>query len=143
MIGLSFGLHGIQAPIFGVIAHMLAAITIGSVFCLVSALHPVLNITSTWKSVLAGGVTGLEVYAIFFMPITLYLIIPKIHVGLGVTHDSMFTADERITFSVLERHIPLIMQGSIAFHVLFGVVMGMYSSIFLSEKHNVQKKLSE
>ncbi|MDE1764819.1 MAG: hypothetical protein KGI27_00955 [Thaumarchaeota archaeon] len=33
MIGLALGLHGLQATLFGFIAHMLTAITIGAVFC--------------------------------------------------------------------------------------------------------------
>ncbi|MGI0070339.1 MAG: hypothetical protein ACREAN_08820, partial [Nitrosopumilaceae archaeon] len=63
MIGIAVGLHGISATIFGVLAHMLTAMTIGAVFCICSTLHPILHLNTVWKGILGGGVTGLEVYA--------------------------------------------------------------------------------
>ncbi|MGI0102859.1 MAG: hypothetical protein ACREA7_09745, partial [Nitrosotalea sp.] len=69
VIGLSVGLKGLSATLFGVVAHMLTAVTIGAVFCVCSTLHPIFYLNRTWKGILGGGVTGLEVYAIFFMPI--------------------------------------------------------------------------
>ena len=53
MVGLAVGLHDMPAIIFGFIAHMLTAATIGAVFCVCSTLHRVLNLTSIWKGIFA------------------------------------------------------------------------------------------
>ena len=135
MIGLSVGLHGISAIIFGFMAHMLTAVTIGAVFCIVSALHPILNITSIWKGVCAGGVTGLEVYAIFFMPITLFVILPTINSIDANASDTATTIHERQIISILKSHMDIIMIGSLVLHVLFGTIMGLFSGMILHEDY--------
>src|SRR5574340_871560 len=97
--GLAGGLHGISATIFGVLLHILTAATIGVGFSICSSLHPLLHIRRFWKAVFAGGVTGLEVYAIFFMPITLYIMIPTIDAAAS---NPAFTASELDAVAVLK-----------------------------------------
>ena len=134
MIGLAVGLHGIPAILFGSIVHMITAATIGAVFCMCSALHPALYLRSIWKGVFAGGVTGLEVYAIFFMPITLYLMIP----ALDAATSSAVSGQEYLAVSVLKAHLGTIIWGALILHVLYGIVMGFFSSTIL---HDDYKKI--
>lgn len=140
MIGLAVGLNGPTATLFGVLAHMLTAMTIGAVFCICSALHPLLHLNSTWKGALGGGVTGLEVYAIFFMPITLFIVLPAID-SISNTNHPALTDDDRSMLAALKTNMPLIMWGAMAIHVLYGTIMGIYSSVSLSEKYKIQKRL--
>jgi hypothetical protein len=134
MMGLAVGLHGMPAILFGSIVHMVTAATIGAVFCMCSALHPALYLRSMWKGIFAGGVTGLEVYAIFFMPITLYLMMP----ALDAVTSSAVSGQEYLAVSVLKAHLGIIIWGALILHVLYGAVMGFFSGMIL---HKDYKKI--
>lgn len=138
MIGLAVGLHGIPAILFGSIVHMVTAAAIGAVFCMCSVLHPALYLRSMWKGVFAGGVTGLEVYAIFFMPITLYLMIPT----LDAATSSAVSGQEYLAVSVLKAHLGTIIWGALILHVLYGAVMGFFSGMILHEDYKKIPKKS-
>lgn len=138
MIGLAVGLHGIPAILFGSVVHMVTAATIGAVFCMCSMLHPALYLRSMWKGIFAGGVTGLEVYAIFFMPITLYLMIPALNAATG----SAMSGQEYLAVSVLKAHLVTIIWGALILHVLYGAVMGFFSGIILHEDYKKIPKKS-
>ena len=138
MIGLAVGLHGIPAILFGSIVHMVTAASIGAVFCMCSVLHPALYLRGIWKGVFAGGVTGLEVYAIFFMPITLYLMIP----ALDAATSSAVYGQEYLAVSVLKAHLGTIIWGALILHVLYGAVMGFFSGMILHEDYKKIPKKS-
>ena len=138
MIGLAVGLHGIPAILFGSAVHMVTAATIGAVFCMCSVLHPALYLRSIWKGVFAGGVTGLEVYAIFFMPITLYLMIP----ALNAATSSAVSGQEYLAVSVLKAHLGTIIWGALILHVLYGAVMGFFSGLMLHEDYKKMPRKS-
>ena len=141
MIGVSVGLHGTPAIVFGFIAHMLTAATIGTVFCVCSTLHRVLNLTSLRKGIFAGGITGLEVYAIFFMPITLFLMIPSI--DSTIVNSSTSTIQEQVTASVLKANLASIMWGALVLHVFYGSVMGVFSAMMVYEDYKSPTKKIE
>ncbi len=141
MIGLAVGLIGLPATLFGVVAHMLTAMTIGAVFCLCSTLHPMLYLDKAWKGALGGGVTGLEVYAIFFMPITLFVVLPAINSISSNTNFTGLTDNDRYMLTTLKANMSLIMWGAMIFHIMYGTIMGIYSSMILSEKFQIQKRL--
>lgn len=137
MVGLAAGLHGIPAVVFGIAVHMGTAAVIGALFCICSTLHPALYLRSIWKGAFAGGVTGLEVYAIFFMPMTLYLMIPM----LDATTISAASAQEFLAVSALKAHLGTIIWGALILHVIYGVVMGFFSGIMLREDYRkIQRK---
>ena len=140
MLGITVGLHGMPAILFGFMAHMLTAATIGAVFCVCSTLHRVLHLTSIWKGIFAGGVTGLEVYVIFFMPITLFLMMPTIDTTIIDGSKSVVTAQERMAAVVLKENIDLIMWGALMLHVLYGSIMGLFSGMILYEDYKIPKK---
>jgi hypothetical protein len=131
MVGLAVGLHGMPAILFGAMAHMLTAATIGAVFCMCSALHPALYLRSIKKGIFAGGITGLEVYAIFFMPITLYVMIPTIDTATS----SVVSGQEYLAVSTLKAHLGTIIWGSLILHVIYGAVMGFFSGMILHEDY--------
>ena len=138
MVGMAVGLQGLSAVAFGFIAHMLAAALIGATFCICSILHKMLRISGVAKGIIAGAVTGIEVYAIFFMPITIYVMMPMVadHAsGLYVT-----TADDMQIAKTLVQASDTILWGSLVLHVLFGAVMGLFSSILLYEDYTMKQK---
>lgn len=82
MIGFPIGLEGISATLFGMTSHMATAALIGAVFCICSGLHQRLELNNTTKGMFAGGTTGIVVYFVFFIPITLLVIQPLIEQGM-------------------------------------------------------------
>ncbi|MBI5146050.1 MAG: hypothetical protein HZA84_02395 [Thaumarchaeota archaeon] len=138
MVGMAVGLHGLSAITFGFIAHMLVASLIGATFCICSIMHKMLHISSVPKGIIAGAVTGIEVYAIFFMPITIYVMMPMIadHAsGLyAIAEDDVQIAKTLVQMS------DKILWGSLVLHVLFGAVMGLFSSMMLYEDYNMKQK---
>lgn len=141
MVGMLVGLHDSSAIAFGFIAHMLTAALIGTTFCICSILHKMLNLSTVAKGIIAGAVTGIEVYAIFFMPITLYVMMPMItdHAsGLYVT-----TAEDVQIAKILVQTSDKILWGSLVLHVLFGIVMGLFSSMMLYEDYMKPKEKKE
>lgn len=139
MIGLAVGLHGVAAILFGFISHMLTAVSIGVVFCTVSAMHPMLNLTSSRKGTLAGGITGLQVYVTFFLPITLFIIFPTIN-SIAV-HPTSSTVQEQEIISLLKSHITIIMYGALALHLLYGSVMGLFGGMVLHDEYKKNRYL--
>lgn len=132
MIGLAVGLHGTTAVLFGFISHMLTAVAIGVVFCVVSAFHPRLNLTSTWKGTLAGGITGLQVYVTFFLPISLFIIFPTIN---SIAANPSSTIPEQEIISLLKSHITMIMYGALVLHLLYGSITGLFCGMVLREEY--------
>ena len=133
MIGLAVGFHGMPAIVFGGVMHMLVAATIGAVFCICSTLHPILNLRSVWKGIFAGGVTGLEVYAIFFMPITLYIIIPTI--DSFTPQSNLVSEQEHLAVSIMKAHLDTIIWGALILHVIYGAVMGFFAGLSLHDDY--------
>src|SRR5581483_127612 len=139
MIGLAVGFHGMSAIVFGGLIHMLTAATIGAVFCMCSILHPILNLRSIWKGIFAGGVTGLEVYAIFFLPITLYIMIPTIDSVIG---QSLVSEQERLAVTVIKAHLDTIIWGALILHVIYGAVMGFFVGMVVHDDYKKMPKKS-
>lgn len=138
MVGMAVGLHGLSAIAFGFIAHMLIASLIGATFCICSIVHKMLHISSVPRGIIAGTVTGIEVYAIFFMPITIYVMMPMI-----ADHASGLYAiaeDDVQIAKILVQTSDKILWGSLVLHALFGAVMGLFSSMMLYEDYNMKQK---
>lgn len=141
VVGMLVGLDGMPAMIFGFFAHMLTAALIGAIFCICSTLHRLLQISSVPKGIIAGGVTGIQVYAIFFMPITLYVILPMVSgQASGLTTVS---SDQVEIAKTLIKTSNTILWGSLILHVLYGCVMGLFSSFMLHEEYSMKDKVKK
>lgn len=134
MVGIPIGLEGTTATIFGMIAHMLTAALIGAVFCFCSGLHTKLDIRSSKKGVLAGGVTGIAVYAIFFLPITLLIMNPALE-SLMTNQQGLIETAVNVDAVKLIQNMDLIMIGSLEIHIVFGIIMGVFCGMALSKEH--------
>ncbi|MGQ0771710.1 MAG: hypothetical protein ACT4NT_02930 [Nitrososphaerota archaeon] len=137
-VGKLVGLDGLSAITFGFFAHMLTAALIGAIFCICSRLHHILHISSVPKGIIGGAVTGIEVYAIFFMPITLYVMFPMI-TSQASGLDVMSEEDAQIAKILVQTH-DKILWGALVLHVLFGSIMGLFSSIMLYEEYHLKEK---
>ena len=138
MVGMTVGLHGLPAIAFGFIAHMLTASLIGAIFCICSIMHKILRISGVSKGIIAGAVTGIEVYAIFFMPITIYVMMPMIASQASGLYGA--TGEDVQIANILVKASDEILWGSLVLHVLFGAVMGLFSSMMLYEDYHMRQK---
>lgn len=138
IIGMIVGLDGLSAISFGFFAHMLTAAAIGSVFCICSKLHKLLHISGISKGIIGGAVTGIEVYAIFFMPITLYIMFPMLS-SQAAGLFAISVEDMRIATILMETSSD-ILWGSLILHVLYGAIMGLFSAIMMYDEYPMKGK---
>lgn len=117
VVGMAVGVSGLQATLFGMILHMLVAATIGTVFGTCSGMHKKLDIQSTKKGAIAGLITGMAVFFVFFVPISIYVIMP-------IVQSDSLTGDTRILANT-----GLILMGSFELHAVYGAVMGVFFAI--------------
>ncbi len=141
VVGMLVGLDDMPAMIFGFFAHMLTAALIGAIFCICSTLHRYLHISSVPKGIIGGAVTGIQVYTIFFMPITLYVMFPM--VSDQASGLSFVPAEEMQIAKTLMDTSGTILWGSLILHVLYGSVMGLFCSIMLYEDYSMKEKKKE
>lgn len=132
VVGLPLGLDGISATLFGMISHMLTASLIGIVFCYCSGLHPKLELTSYKKGALAGGVSAIVVYLVFFIPITLLIVQPSLEAGI---HDEfgIIATLSNIDSVKLVKNMNLIIWGALEIHIIFGIIMGIFCAMAIDK----------
>jgi hypothetical protein len=126
VVGLPAGISGIEATLFGMVAHMLTAALIGTVFGLGSGISRLLEISSLKKGAVAGIVTSLVVFLVFFMPITSLLMVPLLESSSELQEAQMLLANR-----------DLIMIGSLELHIVYGIVMGSFFAIAV--QHETKK----
>jgi len=116
-VGLPLGVSGLGATLFGMMSHMLTAALIGTVFGLGSCAHRLLDIQSVKKGALAGVVTGMVVFAVFFMPMSAFLILPAMQ-GMDTTETVLLVSNMETIF-----------VGALELHIVYGMVMGAFFAI--------------
>jgi hypothetical protein len=131
VVGLSLGLDGISATFFGMISHMLTATLIGIIFCYCSGLHPKLELTSYKKGALAGGVSAIVVYVVFFIPITLLIVQPSLEAGMQ--DESGLAALSNIESVKLVKNMNLVIWGALEIHIVFGIIMGIFCAMTIDK----------
>lgn len=131
MVGIAVGLNNFPAIVFGFIAHFLTAALIGAVFCMCSVIHKSLHITNIQKGIFAGGVTGLQVYAVFFLPITVFVMIPA-----ASEYSMALSPQESLVFSTVLSDVGKILWIALLLHVLYGGVMGFFTGMIMYEDYH-------
>lgn len=132
IVGLPLGLEGISASLLGLLAHMSTAVLIGSVFCYCSGLHPKLHLTSIKKGMLAGGITSIVVYLVFFIPITFFIVQPALEDGVQ-NESGLIATLSNMESSNLLQNMNLVVWGSLEIHLVFGIVLGIFCAMSLDE----------
>jgi len=134
MVGIPVGLSDISATIFGLVGHMLTASLIGAVFCFCSGFHQRLNIKSLRKGAFAGGITAIAVYAIFFIPITLFVMTPALE-SQTTDEAGLVTTLANIDSKKLIENMNMILIGSLEMHIVYGIVMGTFCAMMLKKEY--------
>ena len=133
VVGMPFGVSGIQATLIGMVCHMLTATLIGTIFSICSGIHPKLHVFSLGRGILAGMTVGLTVFFVFFVPISNVLMIPLIQSN----NDVAVIGDA----ANLLANTNLIMLGALELHIVYGIVMGTFFAIAVQYEFKKQKIL--
>lgn len=140
-IGMALG-QGSGTDIYvGFVMHMITATVIGIVYMIVSDRVRPLYISSVFKGLATGPITGVVVWAILFLPLH-FLVIQPILVGLaqGTESDEFVTAGQLSELSdaqIASRLVEFsdsILIGSLALHILFGAVLGFLGRLGTSSR---------
>jgi hypothetical protein len=123
LVGFSAGIDGVFATLFGMIVHMVTASLIGTIFGFCSGFGKILEISSMKKGALAGTVTGIVVFLVFFVPISVFIMMPLVQSDASLGDSGLLLAN-----------MNLVMIGSLELHVVFGITMGTFFSIAIHNK---------
>ena len=146
MIGISIGLDGIGAIAFGFVVHMLTASLIGAVFYAISSLHRSLNLVTIPKAILVGGITGLVVFALFFIPIHTLVMVPIVEsiIESGTAPDiSQSFGTQTVSLKTLISNTEGLFLGAIILHMLFGMVMGFFCGLMAHEEYSKVRRYNK
>ena len=120
------GVYSSESVIAGIAIHVLTAISIGIVVGIFLYKTGILNISKLSNGILYGLFAGSVVFVAFFIPVYQFVLVPKIAFTLKemVPHMTLAAAAHQITSNFV-----MIMIGSIITHLVFGVTVGLVSSL--------------
>ena len=140
-IGMALG-QGSGTDIYvGFVMHMITATVIGIVYMIISDRVRPLYISSVFKGLATGPITGVVVWAMLFLPLH-FLVIQPMLTGLaqGTESDEFVTAGQLSELSdaqIASRLVEFsgsILIGSLALHILFGAVLGFLGRLGTSSR---------
>jgi len=125
IMGLSLGYGDfVGAAYLGFALHILTGTILGAITGLVSV-RWVKIITNTVKAIVAGVVAGIAVWAVFFMPITVLLVLPSLD---RIATFLPLTLQETILSGRAGEFVAGIAVSAVVFHVLWGAIFGYIAS---------------
>jgi NADH dehydrogenase len=110
----------------GAILHIITAISIGIVTGIFLYKTNILNISKPSNGVIYGLIAGTVVFAVFFIPVNQLVLSPEIVHTLPEVQPSTTQAEAA---SMVGQNQLSIMVGSIVMHLVFGVTLGLISSM--------------
>ena len=129
MIGLAFGIDSSYAVYIGFLLHMITGTIIGIVYSTLSKNIKKLYITSVYKGVGTGILTGVVVWVILFLPLNYGIMQPTLQNMISTLNR---TSTEYLMAEQLLELSNVIVFGSLAIHVVFGGVMGFCARLALT-----------
>ena len=122
----------IQAQYLGLLLHILTGTIVGAVGGFAMGAWPLFKATNKIaKNLVIGIIIGLSAWALIFLPITSVIVVPSLNrmlVPLG-ENSQLYTLASQITGIVW-----LIVAGSLAFHIFYGLIYGTMMSILIPYK---------
>jgi hypothetical protein len=121
MIGTAFGANSSYALYVGFLLHMITGIIIGIIYSTLSENIKKLYITSVYKGLGTGILTGVVVWAVLFLPLNYGIMQPTLN---NMVNTSNPTSSEYLMAKQLLELSNVIIFGSLVLHIVFGGVMG-------------------
>jgi hypothetical protein len=129
MIGLAFGIDSSYAVYIGFLLHMITGTIIGIVYSTLSKNIKKLYITSVYKGVGTGILTGVVIWVILFLPLNYGIMQPTLQNMISTLNPA---SPEYLLAEQLLELSNVIVSGSLAIHVVFGGVMGFCARLALT-----------
>jgi hypothetical protein len=136
MIGMAFGQGPATDVYVGFLLHMITATVIGIIYMLISNSVKKLHITSVYKGLATGIITGVVVWAALFLPLNFGLMLPMLQ-NIVATEDPSSSV-----YQLADRLLQIsgsILVGSLALHILFGGVLGFVGRLATSSEELIIK----
>jgi NADH:ubiquinone reductase (H+-translocating) len=112
--------------IAGAMLHIITAISIGVVTGILLYRSDILNISKPSNGVIYGLITGIVVFAVFFIPVNQFVLSPEI---IDILPEVQPSTTEAEAADTIRENQSSIMIGSIVMHLVFGVTLGIISSL--------------
>ena len=122
------GVYSSESVIAGIAIHMLTAISIGIVVGIFLYKTGILNISKLSNGILYGLFAGTVVFVVFFIPVYQFVLAPEIAHTMKTMNLHMTQAGEDYEV-VGNNNFVTIMVGSIITHLVFGVTLGLVTSL--------------
>jgi hypothetical protein len=139
VFGHVIGVYSSASVIAGIGIHMLTAISIGIVVGIFLYKSGILNISKPSNGLICGLFSGLIVFVVFFIPVQQFVLGPKTVSTLAEMDPSISRAD---VTEMIEASLSTLMAQSIVTHLVFGVTLGLVSSL-LSIKFGSRYRCSD
>jgi hypothetical protein len=121
VIGLSLGFSDpVSAQYIGLALHILTGTVAGNVLGQIALFWPKLIPYSIKKGVPIGLIVGVVLWAVLFLPLATFGIQPRLD-ALLVSAPNLYVQNIATHFAGL---YPLIMGGSLLFHIIYGAILG-------------------
>ena len=127
VFGHIVGVYSSQSIIAGVGIHMLTAISIGIVVGIFLYKTGILNISKLSNGILYGLLAGTSVFVIFYIPVQQLVLTPETARTMGEMESPNMTVNEAA--KEISDNFLAIMIGSVITHLVFGVTVGIISSL--------------
>lgn len=141
MIGMALGQGPATDVYVGFLMHMITATVIGIIYMIISDRVKVLYISSVFKGLATGPITGVVVWAVLFLPLHFGVMQPMLQVmAQGAAPEDFEVAGQLSELSNAElagRLVALsdtVLAGSLALHILFGCVLGFLGRLGTSSR---------
>ncbi|MFL6484035.1 MAG: FAD-dependent oxidoreductase [Nitrososphaera sp.] len=126
--GHILGVYSSESVIAGIAIHMLTAISIGIVVGIFLYKTGILNISKLPNGILYGLFAGSVVFVVFFIPIYQFVLAPEIAHTMKKMNLHMTQAGDDYEVAGNNNFVT-IMVGSVITHLVFGVTLGLVSSL--------------
>jgi NADH:ubiquinone reductase (H+-translocating) len=123
------GVYSSESVIAGIAIHMLTAISIGVVVGIFLYKTGILNISKLSNGILYGIFAGSVVFVVFFIPVYQFVLAPEIAHTMKSMNLSMARAGEAYETVDKNNNFLTIMVGSVITHLVFGVTLGLVTSL--------------
>ena len=132
IIGVSLGFYDpAVAPLIGFALHLLTGTIAGNIFGQVSIFWRRISPYNAKHGMLTGIIVGLILWTLLFVPVATFAIQPMID-----SFTNSITPNQYV-FSIVanfEGLYPIIILGSLAFHIIYGVLLGYISGRLMELK---------
>lgn len=136
--GHLLGVYSSASVIAGIGIHLVTAVSIGIVIGIFLYKSNILNISKISNGLIYGIIAGFAVFTIFFIPVQQFVLAPEMANTLTQMNPAMTMTVAR---EQIAKNFVSIMVGSIIMHQVFGLMLGLVSSL-LSIKFGARYRCS-